>query len=81
MASRLIFGLAVLLSIQSSATATSLDYYRSALCDAQGSGFFLERYKVTKPIIDDKSCHQTPAKTSAMRMVDDIDSRCVGEFI
>lgn len=59
-------------------TATAIEYYRSALCDTPSSGFFLDRYTIAEPLLDDKTCHQTPARTTAVRLVDGLDPACTG---
>lgn len=60
--------------------ATSVEYYRSAFCDAQSSTFFIEKFTAAGSLADDKACHQTPARTMAVKMVGDLDPACVGKL-
>lgn len=61
-------------------TATSLEYYRSAFCDTQSSRFLIDRYTAADSLVNDKTCHQTPARTMAVKLVDGLDPACVGMF-
>ena len=79
MASTMRTALACLLLAPALVSATSFDYYRSVFCDAQSAQFFLERYTSPQSLPDDKACHQTPAGTMAMKLVDGLDSSCVGK--
>lgn len=59
----------------------SLEYYRSASCDTESSSFFLGSHKVAELILDDTTCHQTPARAMAVRLNDDLNPACVGMSI
>lgn len=74
----MIAGLLTLLLAPAMVTATSIEYYRSASCDARGAGFFLERSNPSESLFNEKACHQAPARTMGMKLVDGIDPACVG---
>lgn len=59
-------------------SATTLEFYRSALCDKQRAGFYLDRYN-TLSLYTDTACRLTPARTIAMRSRGGIDDGCFGE--
>lgn len=59
-------------------SAVTLEYYRSALCDKQQQMFYLDRYN-TLSLYADIACHQTPARTFAIRSRGGIDDGCFGE--
>ncbi|KAK5945570.1 hypothetical protein PMZ80_002775 [Knufia obscura] len=77
MAFNMKIGLACLLLAPALVSATSFEYYRSVFCDAQSPDFFIDRYTSSQSVADDKICHQTPAGTMAMKLIDGIDSSCV----
>lgn len=79
MAFNMKIGLACLLLAPALVSATSFEYYRSVFCDAQSPDFFIDRYTSSQSVADDKICHQTPAGTMAMKLIDGIDSSCVGK--
>lgn len=71
-------GLIALLVAPAVVSATSLEYYRSAYCHARGAGFLLERTSASESPFNEKACHQAPARTMGMRLIDGLNPACVG---
>lgn len=78
---KLVTSFAFLLLATNLGAATSIEYFKSVFCDAQSSDFFLERQTMVESLPHDHICHQTPAGTMALKLVDDIDPACVGRSI
>lgn len=75
----MVAGLITLILAPAIVSATSLEYYRSAYCNARGASFFLERTSESESLFNEKLCHQAPARTMGMKLIDGLDPACVGK--